>query len=156
MSLKLGASNTSLILEQNELESDLAASPVHDSTPKMTKANNIYELHPLPTHLLERPIQRRLSSTPAHSGISIAKRAEFIQTLKSSDNDSTILRTTTDLSTGTHTAELSPLSKQQKRYSMIQFVAFCWCFWIIGWNDGSLGPLLPRIQHDYQVSRPSS
>ncbi|KAF8966620.1 MFS general substrate transporter [Flammula alnicola] len=34
---------------------------------------------------------------------------------------------------------------------MIQFLALCWCIWLMGWNDGTIGPMLPRIQTQYRV-----
>ncbi|THV01372.1 MFS general substrate transporter [Dendrothele bispora CBS 962.96] len=34
----------------------------------------------------------------------------------------------------------------------IHFAAFCWGHFMLGWNDGSAGPLLPRIQEVYQIS----
>ncbi|KAJ3742478.1 MFS general substrate transporter [Lentinula detonsa] len=34
---------------------------------------------------------------------------------------------------------------------MVQFAALCWCFILEGWNDGSIGPLLPVIQAYYSV-----
>jgi len=43
------------------------------------------------------------------------------------------------------------LSKLQKRNSMVQFLALCWSIFLLGWNDGSTGPLLPRIQEHYRV-----
>ncbi|KAJ3839168.1 major facilitator superfamily domain-containing protein [Lentinula raphanica] len=41
--------------------------------------------------------------------------------------------------------------KRQHRRGMIQFGALCWCFVLEGWNDGSVGPLLPVIQAYYSV-----
>ncbi|CCL99206.1 uncharacterized protein FIBRA_01221 [Fibroporia radiculosa] len=35
--------------------------------------------------------------------------------------------------------------------SRIQFAALCYCFFLEGWNDGSTGPLLPRIQRNYGI-----
>ena len=32
-----------------------------------------------------------------------------------------------------------------------QFLALCWALFIIGWCDGSTGPLLPRIQEFYHI-----
>lgn len=32
-----------------------------------------------------------------------------------------------------------------------QFIALCWTLFLAGWNDGSIGPLLPRIQKFYNV-----
>ncbi|KIK69642.1 hypothetical protein GYMLUDRAFT_186853 [Collybiopsis luxurians FD-317 M1] len=34
----------------------------------------------------------------------------------------------------------------------IQLAALYWCLFLAGWNDGSTGPLLPRIQEVYHVS----
>lgn len=33
----------------------------------------------------------------------------------------------------------------------VQFSALCWCMFLAGWNDGTTGPLLPRIQEVYHV-----
>lgn len=38
-----------------------------------------------------------------------------------------------------------------KKYSRIHMAALCWCFYLEGWNDGTTGPLLPRIQEFYNV-----
>ena len=43
------------------------------------------------------------------------------------------------------------LSKKQIKTSRIQFLALCWTLFLAGWNDGSTGPLLPRIQNVYHV-----
>jgi len=40
--------------------------------------------------------------------------------------------------------------------AMIQFITLCFTLFLIGWIDGSTGPLLPRIQSVYHVLlRPS-
>jgi len=44
------------------------------------------------------------------------------------------------------------LSQRQQRLARLQFFALCWSLAILGWNDGSTGPLLPRIQKVYNVS----
>ncbi|KAI0656947.1 MFS general substrate transporter [Cubamyces menziesii] len=38
-----------------------------------------------------------------------------------------------------------------ERKSMMHFLALCWCVFCNGWNDGTTGPLLPRIQEHYHV-----
>ena len=43
------------------------------------------------------------------------------------------------------------LLKTQKITSRIQFAALCWSLFLLGWNDGTIGPLLPRIQEVYHV-----
>lgn len=43
------------------------------------------------------------------------------------------------------------ITKIHRRRSRIQFVALCWSLFMAGWNDGSTGPLLPRIQEVYHV-----
>ncbi|KAH9886093.1 major facilitator superfamily domain-containing protein [Cubamyces lactineus] len=38
-----------------------------------------------------------------------------------------------------------------ERRSWMHFLALCWCVFCNGWNDGTTGPLLPRIQEHYHV-----
>ena len=42
-------------------------------------------------------------------------------------------------------------TKKQKATERVQFAAVCWCLFLAGWNDGTTGPLLPRIQEVYHV-----
>ncbi|KAG2357350.1 major facilitator superfamily domain-containing protein [Suillus spraguei] len=46
---------------------------------------------------------------------------------------------------------LSANHRIQRRREKIQFVTLCWFVYLEGWNDGSNGPLLPRIQKVYGV-----
>lgn len=56
-------------------------------------------------------------------------------------------------------SELDPLiqhvekgpTKKEARMARAQFLALCWALLVIGWTDGSAGPLLPRIQIFYDV-----
>ncbi|PFH48891.1 hypothetical protein AMATHDRAFT_148904 [Amanita thiersii Skay4041] len=43
-------------------------------------------------------------------------------------------------------------SHKQVILGRLQFASLCYCFFVIGWNDGSTGPLLPRIQEVYHVN----
>lgn len=42
---------------------------------------------------------------------------------------------------------------EQNRKRHVHFITLCACFILEGWHDGSLGPLLPRIQQTFHVSR---
>lgn len=42
--------------------------------------------------------------------------------------------------------------KRARRREYICFGTLCWSIWLEGWNDGSNGPLLPRMQENYHVS----
>ena len=42
-------------------------------------------------------------------------------------------------------------TKAQRLRARIQFATLCWTLYLAGWNDGSTGPLLPRIQKVYNV-----
>ena len=42
-------------------------------------------------------------------------------------------------------------TKAQRLRARIQFLALCWAVYLLGWNDGTTGPLLPRIQKVYHV-----
>ncbi|KAJ3548188.1 hypothetical protein NMY22_g1355 [Coprinellus aureogranulatus] len=41
---------------------------------------------------------------------------------------------------------------KQKRAGLIQYLALLFSLFMLGWNDGSTGPLLPRIQAVYEAS----
>lgn len=47
-------------------------------------------------------------------------------------------------------------TKKQRTIARVQFLALCLTLFLAGWNDGSTGPLLPRIQGVYKVCRISS
>ena len=57
-------------------------------------------------------------------------------------------------------SELDPLiprdekgpTKKEERVARAQFLALCLALFVVGWTDGSTGPLLPRIQVFYNVS----
>ncbi|KAJ7800352.1 MFS general substrate transporter [Mycena olivaceomarginata] len=42
-------------------------------------------------------------------------------------------------------------SRRQILLGRVQTVALCWAVFLAGWNDGTLGPLLPRIQQVYHL-----
>jgi hypothetical protein len=52
-----------------------------------------------------------------------------------------------------HSTALSgpTMTKTQVKTARIQLLALAWTMFMLGWNDGSLGPLLPRIQEVYHV-----
>ncbi|KAF4583440.1 hypothetical protein EYR38_002191 [Pleurotus pulmonarius] len=41
--------------------------------------------------------------------------------------------------------------KKQAMTARIQFATLCWCLFLAGWNDGTTGPLLPRIREVYNI-----
>ncbi|KAI0754425.1 MFS general substrate transporter [Daedaleopsis nitida] len=49
----------------------------------------------------------------------------------------------------TATPASTPASRRKAR---IQFATLCWSLFLAGWNDGTTGPLLPRIQVVYHVN----
>lgn len=55
------------------------------------------------------------------------------------------------ISTGPSTPPSEPLSKSELWKGRIQFAALCWTLFLAGWNDGTTGPLLDRIQAVYHV-----
>ncbi|KAF8142204.1 major facilitator superfamily domain-containing protein [Mycena galopus ATCC 62051] len=42
-------------------------------------------------------------------------------------------------------------SRKQEIQERIQLVTLCWTLFLAGWNDGSVGPLIPRIQKVYHI-----
>ncbi|KAJ6593097.1 major facilitator superfamily domain-containing protein [Mycena capillaripes] len=45
----------------------------------------------------------------------------------------------------------SPTGKHHRVQERTQLVTLCWTLFLAGWNDGSLGPLIPRIQQVYNI-----
>lgn len=41
----------------------------------------------------------------------------------------------------------------QRRRALFHFLSLCGTIYVAGWNDGTLGPLLPRLQEVYNVSK---
>jgi hypothetical protein len=54
-------------------------------------------------------------------------------------------------SSGSQTPEREPRTRKQIVAGNIQYAALCFSMFMLGWNDGSTGPLLPRIQEVYGV-----
>ncbi|KAL1705225.1 major facilitator superfamily domain-containing protein [Schizophyllum commune] len=54
----------------------------------------------------------------------------------------------------TITTSSNPLERTKKQIAAerIQFFAACWALVLAGWNDGTTGPLLPRIQQVYNLN----
>ncbi|KJA21387.1 hypothetical protein HYPSUDRAFT_140610 [Hypholoma sublateritium FD-334 SS-4] len=145
----MGSASPGLELDNDE-NSALDTSSVNDNDlSKITNAD-AYELHHLPTQLSDRS---RRASALNRSEISVGKRPPFVQTLSADESNfpTDTGRTPSQLSVNASTEERQPLTRQQKRNSLLQFLAFCFSTWLNGWNDGTLGPLLPRIQADYRL-----
>jgi hypothetical protein len=53
-----------------------------------------------------------------------------------------------DLLTAENTESLAKLFRRKSR---MHFAALCLCLFLVGWNDGSTGPLLPALQESYHV-----
>ncbi|KAJ7056057.1 hypothetical protein C8F01DRAFT_1373059 [Mycena amicta] len=45
-----------------------------------------------------------------------------------------------------------PRPRKQKRTEQLQLLALCGTLFLSGWNDGSIGPLIPKIQEYYGLS----
>src|ERR1700761_241602 len=44
------------------------------------------------------------------------------------------------------------LTPSERRREWIQFATLCWSLFLIGWSDGTPGPLLPTMQSFYGLS----
>lgn len=62
--------------------------------------------------------------------------------------------TSADAETSIFSGEIVSQVKTDEKYrrrQLVNFTTLCWTFILEGWNDGSLGPLIPRIQQHYGV-----
>lgn len=44
-------------------------------------------------------------------------------------------------------------TKKQARLAFLQFLSFCSALFMVGWTDGTTGPLIPTITKFYGVSQ---
>ena len=74
--------------------------------------------------------------------------------LKEADvnHDDTILDEIVSRDHNSVSGETFPLFHKQVVKERIQLLALFLCMYLLGWNDGGLGALLPRIQQFYHVS----
>ncbi|OSC97784.1 MFS general substrate transporter [Trametes coccinea BRFM310] len=69
------------------------------------------------------------------------KRSEYVETEAAAGSQSShATQTTFPASTPT-----------MRRKARLQFATLCWALFLAGWNDGTTGPLLPRIQAVYNI-----
>lgn len=74
--------------------------------------------------------------------------------LRSVEKDSQVEK---DASIVSSAKTLEPRQQLSVAKERVFLAALCWGALVCGWNDGTLGPLLPRIQENYHVrSYPSS
>ncbi|KAJ7753373.1 major facilitator superfamily domain-containing protein [Mycena maculata] len=67
-------------------------------------------------------------------------------------NDSTLAKSGTPPTSDALPQSLAPRLKQHVSWERIQLLALYWSIFLAGWNDGSAGPLIPRIQTVYHVN----
>lgn len=113
-------------------------------TKEPSKLDGSYNVHATTTYLSERNKQSLQSlETSNHTGtrqkdIPDIRLEELAVGLSEGET-----RTLTNISDRVHV--------NQKRNSLIQFLSLCYCLGMVGWNDGTAGPLLPTLQEYYKV-----
>ncbi|KAF5381269.1 hypothetical protein D9615_008376 [Tricholomella constricta] len=123
----------------------------HGSSPTLVAEDNDssdnYELHAAPAHLSDRA--RRFSRTSATHTITVSKderptREDEITPPIPTNNVPDPPRSRT-------TSTSQPDNKRLQNHGVIHFIVLCSCIFGAGWNDGSIGPLLPAFQRDYHL-----
>jgi len=135
-------------LEPKRRFSNFAANLDNDlAVAETAKSDAIYEMHPISTHLSERPRRPSTVTRADTDKLSGSVTGVCTPTLEpSSRSEEVVLSCSADSLNRSQRP-----TKEQKRSSIIHFVTLCWCVWLVGWNDGTTGPLLPRIQERYNV-----
>ena len=78
--------------------------------------------------------------------------SEALKYGKGHENSSTITLSKPESLVSQDTRPNDPdIERCWRRRHLIHYVTLCWCFFLEGFNDGSTGPLLPRIQSVYNV-----
>ena len=87
--------------------------------------------------------------TPAtDTGLTQAEPIELVE-LTSKQDDSTAAPPVEEGPSHANTSEVDV--RAQRRKVNIHFFTMCCSMFLLGWNDGTTGPLLPRIQEVYHV-----
>ncbi|KAM5539257.1 hypothetical protein V8D89_007130 [Ganoderma adspersum] len=47
--------------------------------------------------------------------------------------------------------DIQAVTRTMRRKAWFQYTALCWAMFVCGWNDGTSGPLVPRLQEVYHV-----
>ncbi|KAF9528689.1 major facilitator superfamily domain-containing protein [Crepidotus variabilis] len=159
----LGAFSTFAIHHESTLDvedvSALDVTPLPDAYLPGTstlKSNLRSDLRRLPTYLSDRSRHssnrsRRtsFSKDDIHMKVLHSDSPEILSQIPSTNNERTSpLEPRHSDARFTDQVALTP---QQKRVGLAQFLAVCWSIYLVGWNDGTTGPLLPRIQEQYQL-----
>ncbi|KAI0676395.1 MFS general substrate transporter [Trametes maxima] len=79
--------------------------------------------------------------TPGTITVEDAKRTEYIEAKPAEGSQLS----------HTPAATFIASTPAMRRKARIQFATLCWSLFMAGWNDGTTGPLLPRIQSVYHV-----
>ena len=101
------------------------------------------------------PRGQALSKTPAQVFLRSASKSSHVAPAREAHDD-------IELSPVTPSDQRIPDAPSQeqiaafRRHGRIHFAALCYSSFLNGWNDGSTGPLLPRIEQNYHVGFPVS
>ncbi|EIW55087.1 MFS general substrate transporter [Trametes versicolor FP-101664 SS1] len=82
------------------------------------------------------------SATPAAGSTNEGRQIDYVETNAAAESEQPSRAQSTTF------PAVTPAMKIKAR---IQFATLCWSHFMAGWNDGTTGPLLPRIQSVYHV-----
>ncbi|KAM5540128.1 hypothetical protein V8D89_006268 [Ganoderma adspersum] len=95
-------------------------------------------IHPRPP----QPLGEQATSPTPTDGKSACKRMEAVEMAETDDLRSNNIPPTA----------VSASTPATRRKARIQFITLCGTLFLAGWNDGTTGPLLPRIQSVYHAN----
>ncbi|KAG2008461.1 MFS transporter [Coprinopsis cinerea AmutBmut pab1-1] len=125
--------------DDDALSNPVKSNPVADTNESFYN-NEGYELKPLP---------QALHSSHLKDGSNLVSRSQP-QPHPIPSVDATTVAITVVEGVNDHSGqEAEQLQARYRKNGMIQFAALCWLVLLMGWNDGTTGPLLPRMQHEY-------
>jgi hypothetical protein len=109
----------------------------HDQSSSTGMHPGDIELRPIPTHASERSTE---GLSRANTRFTTSENASLVQVRSQSAQYD-------------QHRDVPDNLKEYRRIGLVQFAALCGSIFLEGWNDGSTGPLLPRFQSFYHVSR---
>lgn len=87
----------------------------------------------------------------AHPSLNSMNKGDNIELARLDATDGTPSTSQSPNPSNTPPVDPGEPSKVSKAAGYIQFLTLCWTLFLAGWNDGTTGPLLPRMQSNYHV-----
>lgn len=108
-------------------------------------SNSSLSVHLRAPHPADQDVAVLRKSHPSHEDI------EMAQMSRTAETQVAVARNDTESKTVGGAPGVDTESSTVKLLAALQYSSLCFTLFLAGWNDGTTGPLLPRMQENYNV-----